>query len=80
MDLKHRLFKYPCSYLIYSDQFDGLPCEAKAYVYHRLWEVLTGRDDSKAFDNLCDADRDAIFGETATRFYGICAAAGSSGC
>jgi hypothetical protein len=54
------LFKYPCSYLIYSDQFDGLPADAKAYVYHRIWEILTGRDDSKAFEHLSDADRDAI--------------------
>ncbi|MEZ6092603.1 MAG: hypothetical protein R3C05_32250, partial [Pirellulaceae bacterium] len=25
LDLKHRLFRYPCSYLIYSEAFDGLP-------------------------------------------------------
>ena len=31
-DLKTRLFKYPCSYLIYSDAFDALPSEMKLYL------------------------------------------------
>ena len=48
-DLKRRTFKYPCSYLIYSDAFDALPGPAKGYVYRRLREVLTGRDQSPAF-------------------------------
>lgn len=60
-DLHTRLFKYPCSYLIYSDQFEALPDEAKHYIYRRLWQVLTGRDDSAAFANLSDAQRDAIY-------------------
>jgi len=28
-DLHKRLFRYPCSFLIYSEQFDGLPPEMK---------------------------------------------------
>lgn len=59
-DLRRRLFRYPCSYLIYSEQFDALPDPGKQYVYRRLWKVLTGRDDSPKFDHLSDADRDAI--------------------
>ncbi len=59
-DLTHRLFRYPCSYLIYSDQFDGLPVDARQYIYRRLWQILTGREDSNAFDNLSDNDRNAI--------------------
>ena len=39
-DLKTRLFRYPCSYLIYSRAFDSLPGEVKEYVYQRLWEIL----------------------------------------
>jgi hypothetical protein len=35
-DLKTRIFRYPCSYLIYSSSFDALPEPAKGYVYHRL--------------------------------------------
>ena len=60
-DLRRRLFKYPCSYLIYSEQFDALPPAAKQYIYRRLWKILTGRDDSREFAHLSDQDRDAIY-------------------
>ena len=54
------MFRYPCSYLIYSEAFDGLPDAAKDYVYRRLWEVLSGSDDSGRFRHLSHADREAI--------------------
>ncbi|MEQ1886659.1 MAG: hypothetical protein ABL967_16470 [Bryobacteraceae bacterium] len=60
-DLQKRIFKYPCSYLIYSESFDALPEPAKTYVYHRLFEVLTGRDQSPTFARLSEEDRRAIF-------------------
>ena len=60
LDLRHRLFAYPCSYLIYSEAFDALPELLKAYVYRRLHEVLTGRDASADFAHLTDADCTAI--------------------
>ena len=59
-DLKTRLFRYPMSYLIYSKLFDGLPAEAKERVYLRLWDVLTGKDDSKEFRHLSKVDRQNI--------------------
>lgn len=59
-DLKTRMFKYPLSYLIYSKQFDGLPAEAKARVYLRLWEVLSGKDTSKDFEHISKDDRRAV--------------------
>ena len=59
-DLSTRIFKYPCSYLIYSEAFDALPEPAKGYVYHRLLEVLTGRDQSPDFAKLTGEDRRAI--------------------
>jgi len=59
-DLKTRMFRYPMSYLVYSILFDGLPTEAKERIYLRLWEVLIGRDRSKEFAHLADADRRAI--------------------
>jgi hypothetical protein len=59
-DLERRLFKYPCSYEIYSAAFDGLPDVVKDYVYHRLHEVLTGKDMSTDFNRLSAADRRAI--------------------
>jgi hypothetical protein len=59
-DLKTRLFKYPLSYVVYSKQFDGLPDEAKERIYRRLWEVLTGKDNSKPFAHLTADDRQAV--------------------
>jgi hypothetical protein len=40
-DLKARLFRYPLSYMIYSDLFDALPDAAKQAVYRRLYDALT---------------------------------------
>ncbi|MFO0964015.1 MAG: hypothetical protein U0793_00315 [Gemmataceae bacterium] len=59
-DLKTRLFKHPCSYLIHSEAFRGLPAEAKDYVLSRIEEVLTEQDRSGHFDHLSTADRQAI--------------------
>jgi hypothetical protein len=59
-DLKTRIFRYPCSYLIYTESFDALPEPAKGYVYHRLLQVLTGQDQSPDFAKLSAADRRAI--------------------
>jgi hypothetical protein len=60
LDLHRRLLKYPCSYLIYSDSFDAMPPAAKAAVYARLWEVLSGRETSDRYAVLTPADRRAI--------------------
>lgn len=59
-DLQTRLFKYPCSYLVYSPTFDGLPGEMKDFVLRRMYQVLTGEDSSKEFSHLAAADRQAI--------------------
>lgn len=59
-DLQRRLFKYPCSYLIYSSAFDELPDEARDLVYRRLWDVLSGADQGKSFAHLSAEDRTAI--------------------
>ncbi len=61
LDLRTRLLRYPCSYLIYSDAFDELPQAARDRVYRRLWEVLTGRDTNAKFVKLSARDRKAIF-------------------
>jgi hypothetical protein len=59
-DLKTRLFKYPCSYLIYSRAFAELPGEVKDHVFRRLTEVLCGQDTSEPFAHLSAADRKAV--------------------
>lgn len=60
LDLQRRLFKYPCSYLIYSPAFDQLPDAVKTRIYERLWEVLTGEDASDDFQHLTATDRRAV--------------------
>jgi hypothetical protein len=58
--LNQRIFRYPCSYLIYSDAFDAIPEPAKSYVYHRLLQILTGEDRSDDFARLSASDRRAV--------------------
>jgi hypothetical protein len=60
LDLERRLLRYPCSYLIYSEPFDALPATAKAAIYERMWEVLSGRDTAPRYNVLSAADRNAI--------------------
>lgn len=59
-DLQTRLFKHPCSYLIYSDAFNALPDKLKARLYERLWDILNGTDTSEAFQPLTPESRNAI--------------------
>lgn len=59
-DLQRRLFKYPCSYLVYSPSFAALPVEGRDYVLRRMWEVLSGADQSEKFAHLSAADRAAV--------------------
>lgn len=60
-DLGTRMFKYPCSFLIYSESFDELPPEAKSLTYARLRAILTGQDQDPKFERLSSADRQAIY-------------------
>ena len=59
-DLMRRLFRYPCSYMIYTGAFDALPPVAKAAVYERLWEVLSGKASDWNYAKLSRDDRRAI--------------------
>jgi hypothetical protein len=59
-DLQTRLFKHPCSYLIYSEAFDALPDKIKAHLYKRLWDILSGKDTNSDFQRLTPATRRAI--------------------
>jgi hypothetical protein len=56
-DLQTRLFKYPCSYLIYSPAFDHLPKPVKTYVSQRLLDVLTRKDTQDKYPHLTLEDR-----------------------
>jgi hypothetical protein len=59
-DLATRLFKYPCSYLVYTPAFDGLPATVKERFYQRLWDVLTAKEIGKEYAHLSASDRRAI--------------------
>jgi hypothetical protein len=59
-DLNTRLFRYPCSYLVYSDAIEKMPLDAKQCVQRRLWEILSGKDTSKTFAHLSSSDRVAL--------------------
>ncbi len=49
LDLQTRLFKYPCSYLIYSDGFTQLPRRSRGdVVLQRIRAVLTGETSRRS--------------------------------
>ncbi len=59
-DLETRLFRHPCSYLIYSSAFASLDDRVRRQVYRRLWRVLTGQDTSQAYAHLGPGARASI--------------------
>jgi hypothetical protein len=60
LQLKTRLFKYPCSYLVYSPGCDGLPQEMRNYLWMRLEQILTGREPNEPYVSMAKSDRAAI--------------------
>ncbi len=59
-DLNKRLFKTPCSYMIFSAAFDGMGPEALDAVYARLHKVLMGEVADARYTHLTIQDRRAI--------------------
>jgi hypothetical protein len=59
-DLQKRLFRYPLSYMIYSEIFESMPAPARDRIYQRLDEVLSGKDQSPKYGHLSAGDRRAI--------------------
>ena len=60
LDLKSRLFQYPCSYVIYSDAFNALPKVMKEKVYARMFEILSGKETSADYQKLEPETRRSI--------------------
>ncbi len=58
LDLKTRLFRYPCSFMIASPAFDALPQVAKDRVYKRLYEVLTSRNERPTIEIVKQTKKD----------------------
>ncbi len=60
LDLQQHLFKYPCSYLIYSEAFERMPPPVMEYVKRRVTEVLTADEVPEGYGRLSKAQRSAI--------------------
>jgi hypothetical protein len=60
LDLKTRLLRYPCSFLIHSEAFDAMPEIVHERVYRSLWRILAENDGDANFAHLSSADRKAI--------------------
>jgi hypothetical protein len=59
-DLQTRLFRYPMSYMVYSDLFNSLPAPVLDRVYRRLYDVLAGKDTGPKYAALTAANRQAV--------------------
>jgi hypothetical protein len=46
--------------MIYSASFEALPEEAKAAIYRRMWQILSGAERNPKYARLTTADRRAI--------------------
>ncbi|MCE2541714.1 MAG: hypothetical protein J4G16_15455, partial [Acidobacteria bacterium] len=60
ISLDGRLFRYPCSYMIYTAAFEALPETALDAIYRRMWAVLSGEVAESPYDRLALADRQVI--------------------
>jgi hypothetical protein len=60
LDLATRLLRYPCSYMVYSEAFDGLPAAVKQAIYARMADVLSSTDRRVGDARVSVADRRAV--------------------
>ena len=60
LDLANRLMRYPCSYMVYSEAFDGLSPAVKEAVYARMIDILSGNDARPRYARISAADRRAV--------------------
>lgn len=60
LDLRTRLFRHRCSYMIYSPVFAGLPLALKQRVYQRLDSALRVEQSDEEYAYLPSAEKQAI--------------------
>jgi hypothetical protein len=58
LDMKTRMFRYPCSFLIYSAQVDSLPAPAKDKLFRRLFDQLKAQKRDDVIEILRDTKKD----------------------
>ena len=61
LDLKTRMLKFPCSWLVYTNSFDKLPPLAFEAVANELYYALTYNSDDPDFAHLSRTDKQNIF-------------------
>lgn len=60
LDMKTRMFRYPCSFLIESPAFAAMPSIMREHLLQRLHTILTGKEADPQFAGLQPKDRQAI--------------------
>lgn len=60
LDLHQRLFRYPLSYLIYSDSFLKLPNHAKQYVLDQINDILNPDKVHEKYRNIDERDKKIV--------------------
>jgi hypothetical protein len=58
--LHQRLFKYRCSYMVYSQSFKSLPAPIKTEVFKQLRDILTSKPDPQNFPDIHTSERRKI--------------------
>jgi hypothetical protein len=60
LQLVDRLLQYPCSYMVYSEAFEGLPPPVKQAIYGRMLDVLSGSERTAVHARRSADDRRAV--------------------
>ncbi len=60
LDLGRHLFKYRCSYMIYSNAFQGLPKKFKQQIYQKLDQALNTQNPAPDYSYLPSAEKRII--------------------
>jgi hypothetical protein len=60
LDCTSRLFKYPCSFLVYSPSFDAMARPIKEVILQKFHDILTGRNQDAQWSRLTPDDRKAV--------------------
>jgi hypothetical protein len=60
LDLEHRLLRYPCSFMLYSEAFKALPDVVREAIYGRIWDILSGSETNPKYARRSGDDRAAV--------------------
>lgn len=60
IDGTRRLFKYPCSFVIYAPSFDAIAEPIRGIILRKLHDILTGKNEDPQFSRMSAEDRKAV--------------------